>query len=141
MTGGYPRPVYARVLRLRRLRPGGLLCFLFFEGSIGLAILLALAELVSWWGVFVLPVTIALMVKLNDVVAVALARNRPDPEPTRARTPIRPTTPASRPTTPAIRPARELSWSHVDPCPDRPDGEEHPGPAEHRRTPNQGRFD
>ena len=39
-----------------------------------LGILLALAELVSWWGVLVLPVTVAVMVKLNDVVAGALTR-------------------------------------------------------------------
>ena len=34
-----------------------------------LAVLLALAELVSWWAVLVLPVAVAVMVKLNDVVA------------------------------------------------------------------------
>ena len=32
MSGGKP-PVYARVLRLRHIHPGGLLCFAFFEGS------------------------------------------------------------------------------------------------------------
>jgi len=37
--------------------------------------LLALAELVSWWGVLVLPATVALMVKLNDVIAGALSRS------------------------------------------------------------------
>ncbi|MDR6323058.1 hypothetical protein J3R03_007254 [Actinoplanes couchii] len=36
-----------------------------------LGVLLALAELVSWWGVLVLPFTVALMVKFNDVVAGA----------------------------------------------------------------------
>jgi hypothetical protein len=67
------RPLYARVLGLQYLRPGGLLCFLYFEGSIALGTLLALAELVDWWVVAVLPVTVAAMVKLNDVVAGAIA--------------------------------------------------------------------
>lgn len=65
------RPVYARVLRLRHIRPSPVLCFVFFEGSLALAILLALTEIVSWWVVIVLPVLVAVMVKLNDVVAGA----------------------------------------------------------------------
>jgi len=63
------RPFYARVLRLQYLRPSGLLCFFFFEGAIALATLLALAELVTWWAVVVLPTAIAIMVKINDVIA------------------------------------------------------------------------
>lgn len=66
------RPLYARVLRLRWVTPSGFLCFIFLEGAVALGILLALAELVSWWGVLVLPATVAGMVKLNDVVAGAL---------------------------------------------------------------------
>ena len=66
------RPVYARILGLQFLDPSGFLCFVYFEGAIALGILLALAELVSWWGVLVLPLTVALMVKLNDVIAGAL---------------------------------------------------------------------
>lgn len=65
------RPVYARVLRLRYIRPSAVLCFVFFEGSLALAVLLALTEFVSWWVVIVLPVLVAVMVKLNDVVAGA----------------------------------------------------------------------
>ncbi|MDZ5443806.1 hypothetical protein U2F26_13845 [Micromonospora sp. 4G57] len=68
------RPLYARVLGLRFVNPGGVLCFLFFEGSIALAVLLALAELVSWWAVLVLPVAVAAMVKLNDMVAEVVVR-------------------------------------------------------------------
>jgi hypothetical protein len=63
------RPLYARVLGLQYLTPSGFLCFVFLEGTVALGVLLALAELVSWWGVVVLPVTVALMVKLNDVIA------------------------------------------------------------------------
>jgi hypothetical protein len=65
------RPFYARVLGLQYLRPSGLLCFLYFEGAIALGALLALAELVDWWVVLVLPATIAVMVKINDVIAGA----------------------------------------------------------------------
>ncbi len=68
------QPLYARMLRLRHLSPSGFLCFVFLEGAVALGILLALAELVSWWGVLVLPITVAAMVKLNDVVAGALSR-------------------------------------------------------------------
>ena len=49
------RPLYARVLGLRFVNPGGVLCFLFFEGAVALAVLLALAELVTWWAVLILP--------------------------------------------------------------------------------------
>jgi hypothetical protein len=69
------RPLYARMLRLRQISPSGLLCFVFLEGSIALGLLLALAELVSWWGVLVLPVMVALMVKLNDLIAGSLTRS------------------------------------------------------------------
>ncbi len=68
------RPLYARLLGLRFVNPGGVLCFLFFEGSVALAVLLALAELVSWWAVLVLPVAVAAMVKLNDMVAEVAVR-------------------------------------------------------------------
>ncbi|GAA0548588.1 hypothetical protein GCM10010172_33050 [Paractinoplanes ferrugineus] len=68
------RPLYARMLSLRHVAPSGFLCFVFLEGAIALGILLALAELVSWWGVLVLPTIVALMVKLNDVIAGALSR-------------------------------------------------------------------
>ncbi|MET7836039.1 hypothetical protein ABZS44_24825 [Micromonospora sediminicola] len=68
------RPLYARVLGLRFVNPGGVLCFLFFEGAAALAVLLALAELVSWWAVLILPTAVAVMVKLNDVVAEMVVR-------------------------------------------------------------------
>ncbi|GIJ35488.1 hypothetical protein [Micromonospora sediminimaris] len=69
------RPFYARVLGLRFVNPGGVLCFIFFEGAIALAALLALAELVTWWAVLVLPATVAVMVKLNDLVAATVVRS------------------------------------------------------------------
>ncbi|WP_320066886.1 hypothetical protein [Micromonospora sp. RTGN7] len=68
------RPLYARALGLRFVNPGGVLCFLFFEGAVALAVLLALAELVTWWAVLVLPAAVAAMVKLNDLVAELAVR-------------------------------------------------------------------
>ncbi len=69
------RPLYARVLRLQHLDPGGMLCFCFLEGTLALGLLLALAELVSWWGVLLLPLSVAVMVKVNDLVAAAVIRS------------------------------------------------------------------
>ncbi|WP_435830605.1 hypothetical protein [Polymorphospora rubra] len=69
------RPLYARLLFLKHLNPSGALCFCFFEGAIALGLLLALAELVSPWVVPVLPLVVAAMVKLNDVVAGAVVRS------------------------------------------------------------------
>jgi hypothetical protein len=68
------RPMYAKVLGLQYLRLTNLLCFAFFEGAIALAALLALAELAQWWVVLVLPVSVAAMVKLNDIIAGAVLR-------------------------------------------------------------------
>jgi len=66
--------LYARLLRLRHIRLGQLTSFVLFEGSVLVALLLALAELIEPWGVLVIPVAVAIMVKLNDVVAGVLIR-------------------------------------------------------------------
>ena len=71
------QPLYARMLGLRHVTPSGFLCFVFLEGAVALGFLLALAELVNWWGVLVLPITVAVMVKLNDVVAGVLTKPAP----------------------------------------------------------------
>lgn len=68
------RPLYARALGLRALRPGPVLCFFFFEGTIAAAAVLALLGLVSWWGVLVLPLTVAVSVKLNDLIVAGAQR-------------------------------------------------------------------
>ncbi len=69
-------PLYVRALRLRQLHVGGLASFLLFECMIAVGVLLALAELVSWWAVLILPAAVAIMVKVNDVAASAAARGR-----------------------------------------------------------------
>lgn len=65
-------PLYVRALRLKHIRPGPWWCFLFFEGSLVLAGVLVLADWVSPWGLLVVPVGVAIAVKLNDVVTGAL---------------------------------------------------------------------
>jgi hypothetical protein len=87
------RPLYARVLRLRHIEPGKLACAAFFEGSIVLAMMLAFVDLVSWYGVLALPVTVAAMVKFNDVVAGRL----PNPHAPRRPAPIQLTENDGRP--------------------------------------------
>lgn len=72
------QPTYARVLRLKYIRPGPWWCFLFFEGSVALAAVLVLADAVSRWGLLVLPITVAIAVKLNDLVAGALPAAKGD---------------------------------------------------------------
>jgi hypothetical protein len=73
-------PLYVRALRLRQLRVGGLASVLLFECMIAVGVLLALAELVSWWAVLILPVVVAIMVKVNDIAASAAARGRANRE-------------------------------------------------------------
>lgn len=69
------RPWYARVLQLKHLYLSNLWCVVLFEGSIALAVLMALTEFVSWWVVLVLPLAVAGMVKLNDLIAGTLERH------------------------------------------------------------------
>jgi hypothetical protein len=88
------QPLYARILGLQYVAPSGFLCFVFLEGAVALGFLLALAELVSWWGVLVLPLSVAVMVKLNDVVAGMLARPSAPVAVTASQTqPVRPAAP------------------------------------------------
>jgi hypothetical protein len=65
-------PLYWRILRLRRIRPRPAVTFLLFEGSIALGILLAFADILTWWGAATVPTAVGIMVKLNDVVATNL---------------------------------------------------------------------
>ena len=90
-------PLYFRLLRVRHLRFGPLTLFLLFEGSIALALLLYLAEIVDEWGLIAIPVVVAIMVKLNDAVAGALIRPlalaqlrtpRPSEQPALGRSPV-----------------------------------------------------
>ncbi len=75
--------LYVRILGLRHVRPGSVMCFVLFEGSVLLAVLLSMAELVSWWSVPVLPLVVAVMVKINDVVAGVVSSGNTEPVPAR----------------------------------------------------------
>jgi hypothetical protein len=73
--------MYWRLLRLRYIRPNGWLRALFVEGSVGLAVVLVLAEKASIWAIVALPVIVAALVKANDWIAGGVrrrARSGPD---------------------------------------------------------------
>lgn len=77
------RSLYARLLRLRHVHLAPWQRGLLAEGSVVLAVLLALAELASAWVLVVLPLTVTAVVKAHDLLAGELARGRttaaPDP--------------------------------------------------------------
>jgi hypothetical protein len=75
------RPLLARLLRLRHLRLRRWHTAVLVDGTIVLSVLLVLAELATAWTLLVLPLTVALVVKLHDVVAGLLARPVAVPEP------------------------------------------------------------
>ena len=66
-------PVYSRLLRLRHLHLRGWQRIVLGEGALVAAVLLVLADLASAWTLLVLPVAVAAVVKLHDVVAGLLA--------------------------------------------------------------------
>jgi hypothetical protein len=119
---GRRAPLYARVLRLRRLRPGPVLCFVFLEGSVAFAVLLALAGLASWWTVLALPVAVAVMVKVNDLVAAATSRA---PKQTAPKTAPKKEPPAKPPWPLPGNPAKPLIIEDTEePDVEKPDVEE-----------------
>ena len=75
---GERRPLYARLLRLRHVRPSAGQRALLGEGAVALAALLVLADLATAWTLVVLPVAVAVVVKAHDVLAGVLAERDPD---------------------------------------------------------------
>jgi len=69
-------PVYSRLLRLRHLHLRGWQRIVLGEGALVAAVLLVLADLASAWTLLVLPVAVAAVVKLHDVVEGLLAGTR-----------------------------------------------------------------
>ena len=61
--------LYLRLLRIRHLKPRPWVMFLLVEAPILGAVLLALAEIVNWWAVLVVPATVAVWLKFSDVIA------------------------------------------------------------------------
>jgi hypothetical protein len=78
------------------------LCFFFFEVAVALGVTLAFAEMIPWLAVPVLPVTVAAMVKLNDLVAGSAKRRA-------TRTPAAPEPAWERAHTDPVRDAH-LAW-------------------------------
>jgi hypothetical protein len=118
------RPLYFRLLRVRHLTVRPTTLFLLFEGSITLALLLYLADVVHEWGLLAIPVVVAIMVKLNDSVAGALIRPlalaqlrtpRPTEEPAVGRSPV-------------PRPSYPTSWIDLDDA--QPSDGARPSPGE-----------
>jgi hypothetical protein len=82
------RPLYWRLLRLRVLRPNAWQRALLGEGTLLLAVVLVLADLATAWTVLVLPLAVAAMVKVHDVVLGLLldpAAGATGPDTTRRR--------------------------------------------------------
>ena len=63
------RPLYVRLLRLRRLRLRAWQRAVLGEGALAVAVLLVLADRAAAWALLVLPVLVAVVVKVHDVVA------------------------------------------------------------------------
>jgi hypothetical protein len=104
------RPIYLRMLRVRHLRPGPLLTLVLFEGSCFMGVLLALADVVTPWGMLLLPATVAALVKFNDVIAGALTRPLAIAQ---LRTP-RPQEHGAVGRSPVPRPSRLTAWFSTD---------------------------
>lgn len=75
--GEVGRPLYLRLLGVRHLAPRGWQRALLAEGSVVLALLIALADLASAWVLVVLPLTVATVVVYHDLLEGALRRRRP----------------------------------------------------------------
>ena len=71
MTSEHP-PLHARLLGLHSLRLRPWQRAVLLDGSVVLAVLLVLADLVSAWALVVLPVLVAGLVKAHDVLAGVL---------------------------------------------------------------------
>jgi hypothetical protein len=69
MTQGNNQPLYWRLLRLRRVRPGGAMRVLLVEGLALVGLLLTLAVGVTAWSILILPAVGAVVVKAHDVLA------------------------------------------------------------------------
>jgi hypothetical protein len=107
---GQRRPLYFRLLRVRHLRVRGWVSFLLFEGSFALGALLMLAEMADYWAIVAVPVAVAAMVKVNDVVARALLEPLGDAQ---LRTPgVFPR--RARGFSPMPRPSRTTTWFPPD---------------------------
>ena len=68
------RPLYWQVLRLKWVRPSGLLRVFLVEGLLLVALVLTLAGATSAWAFLALPASGAVVVKAHDVIEGQLRR-------------------------------------------------------------------
>jgi hypothetical protein len=68
------RSLSVRLLRLKTLRPSGWQRVLLWEGTFFAALIAALADVAPAWLMLVVPLLVAAMVKLNDIVVTRLDR-------------------------------------------------------------------
>lgn len=92
-AGTPKRPLYHRLLGLRYYRPRTLLTLVCFEGSILVAVLASLADMLDWWSVVAIPVAVAAAVKLQDLVLRAALRPARTQQPVRSPGPLDPPAP------------------------------------------------
>lgn len=83
--GPAARPLYFRLLGVRYLAPTGWQRALLAEGSVVLALLIALADLASAWVLLALPLTVATVVVYHDLLEGLLRRHGPEGAPTADR--------------------------------------------------------
>jgi hypothetical protein len=65
-------PLYWRLLRLRHIHPNGWQRALLAEGVLAVAVLLVLAQKATIWTLLVLPVVVAALVKVHDMLTGSL---------------------------------------------------------------------
>jgi hypothetical protein len=69
-------PVYWRVLRLHHVQPNAWQRAVLIEGVLAVGVVLVLAGKATAWTIPVLPVVVAVLVKLNDILAGALSGSK-----------------------------------------------------------------
>jgi hypothetical protein len=72
--GRHKRPLYPQLLHLQHVHPNAWQRAVLGEGMALLGGLLAMADLASAWSIVVLPVAVAAVVKVHDLVAGQLQR-------------------------------------------------------------------
>lgn len=81
MTAPRRRTRYARVLRLRHLDLRGWQAALLLEGSLGVGVVLALADLAPAWTPLLLPAVVGAVVKGHDLLTGELDRDQDQDRP------------------------------------------------------------
>ena len=70
------KPLYPRLLRLRHIHPNAWQRAALGEGAIGVGVLLAMADLATAWGIVVIPLAVAGIVKAHDALQGLLEQGR-----------------------------------------------------------------